>query len=164
MDLKKGQRVKVARRRGGVQPRLVGLFGTVLSVRHSADRRTGIAEIVLDQGAEIVSVDVGALVLDEDARDVRRLRAQERGLQAWESEWSAWRQVCKHLGKLGIDVNAEATKPLVMAMRWWGEELARLRTVQSSEIVDPPDDPLGNPLGEARENYRPFVLEDDEEP
>lgn len=45
-----------------------------------------------------------------------------------EREWLAWRQLCKHLAKLGVDINAN--EPLACAIRLWGEELVALRDGQ----------------------------------
>lgn len=40
-------------------------------------------------------------------------------------EWEAWREVCKELSKLGIDINKEDL--LAGRICEWGEWLARLR-------------------------------------
>jgi len=40
-------------------------------------------------------------------------------------EHAAWRQVCKHLVKLGVDINGQ--EPLACSIRLWGEELVSLR-------------------------------------
>lgn len=77
---------------------------------------------------------------------------------AWDREWVAWRQVCKHLEKLGIDVNAATSTPLVMAVRLWGEQLVELRTVQEHDGQERADDPLD----EALKKYETHVIEDGE--
>jgi len=40
-------------------------------------------------------------------------------------EHAAWRQVCRQLKLLGVDINEQ--KPLACAIRLWGEELVALR-------------------------------------
>jgi hypothetical protein len=63
-------------------------------------------------------------------------------------EWLAWRQVCKQLAKLGVDINqADA---LACAIRLWGEELHELRK------QDPQWDEKA--LTEKRFEYAPHVI------
>lgn len=47
-------------------------------------------------------------------------------------EWLAWRQICKHLQKLGVSINEQ--EPLASAIRLWGEELVKLRNENSEHI------------------------------
>jgi hypothetical protein len=64
-------------------------------------------------------------------------------------EWLAWRQVCKQLAKLDVDINQ--AEPLACAIRLWGEELHALR------LVDPKWDEKA--LAEKRAEYAPHVVD-----
>lgn len=66
-------------------------------------------------------------------------------------EWIAWRQVCKQLSALGIEINHNASVPLACAIRAWGEELVALREgdPQYTEAA----------LAEKREAYEPHWIE-----
>jgi hypothetical protein len=68
-------------------------------------------------------------------------------------EHTAWRQVCKHLAKLGVDINTQ--EPLACALRLWGEELTTLREGQDVEVV-------GRALAEHRLAYANHIVEDGE--
>lgn len=63
-------------------------------------------------------------------------------------EWLAWRQVCKQLAAVGVDINAH--EPLACAIRLWGEELVGLRE-ENPEYTE-------NALREKREEYEPHVI------
>lgn len=65
-------------------------------------------------------------------------------------EWLAWRQLCKQLAKLDVDINVAA--PLACAIRLWGEELHELRK------RDPQWDEKA--LAEKRAEYAPHVIDD----
>jgi hypothetical protein len=67
-------------------------------------------------------------------------------------EWRAWRQVCKQLAKLGVDINSQ--EPLASAIRLWGEELVALRE-QDPEYT-------ANALSERRRVYVNHMITDDE--
>ncbi|MCP4204233.1 MAG: hypothetical protein GY769_20140 [bacterium] len=72
--------------------------------------------------------------------------------EAQHDEHEAWLQLCKHLETThDIEVNAETTTPLIMAIRLWGEELHRLR------LTCPEYDDDG--LTDARRNYAPYKKE-----
>lgn len=64
-------------------------------------------------------------------------------------EWLAWRQLCKQLAKLGVDINAQT--PLASAIRLWGEELVALREANP--------DYTERALDSAREDYKEYVLD-----
>ncbi len=68
------------------------------------------------------------------------------------AEWESWRQMCGHLKKHGIEVNAPGSNPLVRAIRLWGEELHGLRVAAVQD-----DTAL---LRDAREAYEPDRLAD----
>lgn len=63
-------------------------------------------------------------------------------VDAMQVEWEAWRRACSELEDLGISVNDE--HKLVHALKLWGEELAKLRRRQTSEVC-------ARALSEARE-------------
>jgi hypothetical protein len=63
-------------------------------------------------------------------------------------EHSAWRQVCLHLAKLGIDINTQ--EPLACAVRLWGEELVALRASDPRHTE--------RALFERRADYVPHVI------
>lgn len=71
-------------------------------------------------------------------------------LAGMQREWLAWRQLCKHLKKLGVDIN-QAT-PLACAIRLWGEELHALR------LANPEHDEKA--LAEKRAEYEEHVIDD----
>ena len=64
-------------------------------------------------------------------------------------EWLAWRQLCKHLEKLGIDPNSAVAAPLLAAVKLWSAERAELLR----EEKQPPE------LHDARRTYEDFVLD-----
>lgn len=66
-----------------------------------------------------------------------------------ELEWLMWRQLCKQLAKLGVDVNKE--DGLICAVRLWGEELVALREARPEHTQ--------KALTEARNAYKPHVLD-----
>jgi hypothetical protein len=70
-----------------------------------------------------------------------------------QSEWLAWRQLCKQLKAAGIEVDAKTSTPLILAIKFWGEEVAALRSEQEGATVT-------DAATEARHNYRPHVLDD----
>jgi len=76
--------------------------------------------------------------------------ADLRGLDQMHREWEAWRQVCKHLERRGIDINAELG--LAAALRLWGEENAELRR-QGPEH-------LPQALAERRAEYAAHLIQD----
>lgn len=69
-----------------------------------------------------------------------------------EREWLTWRQVCKQLEALGISPNSEQAKPLMAAIKLWGEENAvlseQLTQLDARRFRD-----------QARETYAPYVIE-----
>jgi hypothetical protein len=68
-------------------------------------------------------------------------------------EWRTWRQVCKQLAKLGIDVNDPKNEALVLAIRLWGDE-AHLLDVENA---DPRERERREDL---RAKYGPHVLDE----
>lgn len=64
------------------------------------------------------------------------------------NEWRAWRQVCKHLAAIGVDINSQA--PLACAIRLWGEELVKLRE-ENPEHTE-------KALAEKRAEYEPHWI------
>lgn len=64
-------------------------------------------------------------------------------------EWLAWRQVCKQLARVGIEINAQ--EPLACAIRLWGEELVKLREENPEHTT--------NALKEKRKEYEPYVID-----
>ena len=50
-----------------------------------------------------------------------------------EREWLTWRQLCKQLEALGIDPNSEKAKPLMLAIKLWGEELHVLNAATDTD-------------------------------
>lgn len=69
-------------------------------------------------------------------------------------EWLAWRQVCKQLKDIGVDINDQI--PLACAMRLWGEELVQLRLLEPVHI--------NRALTVARQGYEPHVIDNPESP
>jgi hypothetical protein len=65
-------------------------------------------------------------------------------------EHTAWRQMCKHLEKLGHEVNSAELLPLVCAIRLWGEELHALR------LECPEHDEKS--LRDKRDEYKPHYI------
>ncbi len=70
-----------------------------------------------------------------------------------DTEWKAWRQVCKQLEAVGLDVNTVKSDPLIRAMRLWGEALHALRKAipQGDEVL----------LEDARALYEPHRIPED---
>ncbi len=64
-------------------------------------------------------------------------------------EWRAWRQICKQLAAIGVDINSQ--EPLASAIRLWGEELVALRE-QNPEYT-------ARALRETREGYEKHWIE-----
>lgn len=69
-----------------------------------------------------------------------------------EREWLTWRQVCKQLEALGIHPNSDAAKPLMAAIKLWGEENAVLNHVTPADYVN-------RVHQEARDAYEEHVLD-----
>lgn len=69
-----------------------------------------------------------------------------------EREWLSWRQVCKQLKKLGIDINKPEVQPLALAIKLWGEELAAL-------VEQNPGDESDRARAETRDKYAPHVID-----
>ena len=52
------------------------------------------------------------------------------------AEWEAWQAIVRELDSRGIDVDERARhKPLVNAIRLWGERLHTLRATQTPDMV-----------------------------
>lgn len=67
-------------------------------------------------------------------------------------EWLAWRQICKELKDIGVDINRQ--NRLACALRLWGEELVQLR-------LSNPDN-INYALVMARRGYKPHVIDNPE--
>jgi hypothetical protein len=65
-------------------------------------------------------------------------------------EHAAWRQVCKQLAALGVDLNKQ--EPLACAVRLWGEELVALREENPEHTT--------KALDERRLEYASHVIRD----
>ena len=72
-------------------------------------------------------------------------------MRAMDAEWVAWRQLCMHLQRHGIDPNASANVPLVAAVKVWGEEVAALRRLQDRDKCE-------RWRIEAHDVYEPYVI------
>ena len=99
-----------------------------------------------EAGVKEISVEVKV------APSYPKLAALWRGGDAMDREYVAWRQVCKQLGRLGVDVNEAAN--LVFALKLWAHE--------HSDLMDTYPEDKGDLLDEVRMKYDPVVIEDGE--
>lgn len=72
-----------------------------------------------------------------------------------EREWLTWRQVCKQLEALGIHPNSEKAKPLMAAIKLWGEELHMLNAAPDTD----PDYVRNERNRQRRKYYSEFLID-----